>query len=85
MTWSLVIASPAEKVLRRVPVLDRARIDDAFSQMCVNPFVGDVKSLRGGKGALRRRVGDWRILFDLDTERRLVVVLAVKRRDSKTY
>ena len=81
----MVIASPAEKVLRRVPVLDRARIDDAFSQMCVNPFVGDVKSLRGGKGALRRRVGDWRILFDLHQEERLIVVTAVKRRASKTY
>jgi len=85
MTWSLVIASPAERDLRRVPVSDRARIDDAFSQMCVNPFVGDVKSLRGGKGALRRRVGDWRILFDLHQEERLIVVTAVKRRASKTY
>jgi mRNA-degrading endonuclease RelE of RelBE toxin-antitoxin system len=85
MTWSLVIARPAENVLRRVPAVDRKRIDAAFSEMCVNPFAGDVKSLRGTKGALRRRVGDWRILYDIDTERRLVVVLAVKRRGSKTY
>jgi mRNA interferase RelE/StbE len=85
MTWSLVIASPAERDLRRVPALDRARIDDAFSEMCLNPFAGDVKSLRGGKGALRRRVGDWRILFDLHQERRLIVVTAVRRRGSKTY
>jgi mRNA interferase RelE/StbE len=85
MTWSLVIASPAERDLRRVPVSDRAHIDDAFSQMCVNPFIGDVKSLRGGKGALRRRVGDWRILFDVHQKRLLIVVTAVKRRGSKTY
>jgi mRNA-degrading endonuclease RelE of RelBE toxin-antitoxin system len=85
MTWSLVIASPAERDLGRVPVSDRSRIDDAFSQMCVNPFVGDVKSLRGGKGALRRRVGDWRISFDLHQEERLIVVTAVKRRASKTH
>ena len=85
MTWSLVIASPAEKVLRRIPAVDRERIDDAFSEMCLNPFAGDVKSLRGGKGALRRRVGDWRFLFDLHQEQRLIVVTAVKRRGSKTY
>jgi mRNA-degrading endonuclease RelE of RelBE toxin-antitoxin system len=65
--------------------MDRERIDDAFSEMCLNPFAGDVKSLRGGKGALRRRVGDWRILFDLHQEQRLIVVTAVKRRGSKTY
>ena len=85
MTWSLVIASPAEKALRHVPTVDREHINVAFSEMCLNPFAGDVKSLRGGKGALRRRVGDWRILFDLLQDRRLIVVTAVKRRGSKTY
>ena len=85
MTWSLVIASPAEKALRHVPSVDREHINAAFSEMCLNPFAGDVKSLRGGKGALRRRVGDWRILFDLHQDTRLIVVTAVKRRGSKTY
>jgi mRNA interferase RelE/StbE len=85
MTWSLVIASPAEKALRHVPSVDREHINGAFSEMCLNPFAGDVKSLRGGKGALRRRVGDWRILFDLHQDKRLIVVTAVRRRGSKTY
>jgi mRNA interferase RelE/StbE len=85
MTWSLVIASPAEKDLRRVPTEELKRINAAFSEMSVNPFAGDVKSLRGAKGALRRRVGDWRILFDFHQKRRLIVVTAVKRRASKTY
>ena len=31
----------------------------------VDPFSGDVKALRGTDGAFRRRIGDWRILFDL--------------------
>ena len=85
MTWSLVIASPAARDLRRVPATDLERINDAFSEMRVSPFAGDVKSLRGAKGALWRRVGDWRILIDLHQEKRLVVVIAVKRRGSKTY
>ena len=53
--------------------------------MCADPFSGDVKSLRGTRGALRRREGDWRILFDLQQKERLIVVLAVRRRGSKTY
>jgi mRNA-degrading endonuclease RelE of RelBE toxin-antitoxin system len=53
--------------------------------MRASPFAGDVKSLRGTKGAMRRRVGDWRILFDLQQKRRLIIVTAVKRRGSKTY
>jgi mRNA-degrading endonuclease RelE of RelBE toxin-antitoxin system len=71
--------------LRRVPTDDRQRIDDAFSEMCITPYAGDVKSLSGAKGAFRRRVGDWRILFDLHQKKRLIVVAAVIRRGSKTY
>jgi mRNA-degrading endonuclease RelE of RelBE toxin-antitoxin system len=34
---------------------------------------------------LRRRVGDWRILYELNESRKLIVVTAVKRRGSNTY
>ena len=53
--------------------------------MCTEPFSGDTKLLRGTDGAYRRRVGDWRIFFELDEPRKLVVILAVKRRASNTY
>ena len=85
MTWNLVIVSSAAKQLRRVPSPELTRINKAFSAMCADPFSGDVKSLRGTRGALRRREGDWRILFDLQQKKKLIVVLAVRRRGSKTY
>jgi len=53
--------------------------------MRVNPYSGDIKFLRGAAGALRRRVGVWRILFDVHKDKHLVIVLAVKRRRSTTY
>lgn len=52
--------------------------------MCQNPFAGDVKFLRG-LDTLRRRVGDWRILYELNEADRLIVVTAIKRRGSATY
>jgi mRNA-degrading endonuclease RelE of RelBE toxin-antitoxin system len=53
--------------------------------MSSNPFGGDIKFLKGTAGALRRRVGSWRILFDVDQSGRRVVILGVKRRTSTTY
>ena len=85
MTWGLVITSPAKRGLRRASRSDRERINEAFSAMCTEPFSGDTKLLRGTDGAYRRRVGDWRIFFELDEPRKLVVILAVKRRASNTY
>lgn len=85
MSWKLVIASPAARTLRRTPPEDRSRLKAALQEMCSDPFAGDVKWLAGTNGALRRRVGAWRIIFDLEKPRRLVIVIAIIRRGSKTY
>jgi mRNA interferase RelE/StbE len=85
MTWGLAITSSAKRQLRRLPAADLEEINRAFSEMRDDPFRGDVKFLRGLDGALRRRVGDWRILYELNQEHKLIVVTAVKRRSSSTY
>lgn len=84
MTWGLVIASRAKRQFRRLSAVDRDSIDQAFSQMREDPFAGDVKFLRG-LDTLRRRVGDWRILYELNEARQLIVVTAIRRRGSNTY
>jgi mRNA-degrading endonuclease RelE of RelBE toxin-antitoxin system len=48
-------------------------------------FKGDVHKLKAGREEFRRRVGDWRIFFDIYAEERRVVVTAVERRTSTTY
>jgi mRNA-degrading endonuclease RelE of RelBE toxin-antitoxin system len=48
-----------------------------------NPFQGDLRKLQGLPG-FRRRVGDWRILFEVIPENRHVVVAAIERRTSTT-
>jgi mRNA interferase RelE/StbE len=84
MKWGLVIASRAKRQFRRLPADARDAIDAAFSEMCDNPFFGDVKRL-GGSDGFRRRVGDWRILYKMDEATKVIVVTAVKRRGSTTY
>lgn len=49
-----------------------------------DPLFGDVVKLKG-QNAFRRRVGDYRILFDLDYRTRSVCVFAVMRRTTTTY
>ena len=50
-----------------------------------DPFRGDVIRLRHQPAALRRRVGDWRIFFDVDPDQRLVEVRDIQRRTTTTY
>ena len=53
--------------------------------MRADAYGGDVKWLRGSERTLRRRVGSWRILFEVHQEARSVAILGVKRRTSTTY
>ena len=85
MRWGLVITNSAKRDLRNVEKSDVDRIDDVLEEMCSDPYQGDVKFLRGSGGALRRRIGDWRILFELDKKTQLIVVIGVRRRASNTY
>jgi mRNA-degrading endonuclease RelE of RelBE toxin-antitoxin system len=84
MEWTVLLAAPARKSLDRVPASDRKRILTVLDEMQQDPFRGDVRKLHGLPG-LRRRVGNWRIFFEIVAERREVVVTAVQRRTSTTY
>jgi len=50
-----------------------------------DPFRGDVVPLRHQPAAFRRRVGAWRIFFDVDRERARIAVTEVVRRTTTTY
>jgi mRNA-degrading endonuclease RelE of RelBE toxin-antitoxin system len=51
--------------------------------MGADPFSGDVKRLE--RSGWRRRLGNYRIFYDLDVGERLIVVTSIKRRTSTTY
>jgi mRNA interferase RelE/StbE len=84
MEWIVVLAGPAGKSLKKIPARDRKRIQTALDEMRRDPFSGDIRKLQGLPG-FRRRVGDWRILFEVVPERKHVVVAAIERRTSTTY
>ena len=85
MTWSLVLTKPATRDLRDARRADVEHIDAAFEDMRSDPYGGDIKFLKGTNRTMRRRVGDWRILFEVHADQHLVVNLGVTRRSSNTY
>lgn len=84
MEWTVVLAGPARKSLKRIPAADKTRILAALAEMQQNPLQGDIRKLQGLSG-FRRRVGNWRIFFEVLAEANQVVVAAIERRTSTTY
>jgi len=65
---------------------DRKRVNAALGAMRTDPFGGDVTALKGEyRGSFRRRIGSWRVVFELDRTRRLIMVHDILRRSSTTY
>ncbi|WP_337312861.1 type II toxin-antitoxin system RelE/ParE family toxin, partial [Candidatus Aeolococcus gillhamiae] len=74
----IVVLPPAVKVLRQLGRVDRRRIEAAVDRLPT----GDVKPPGGRSGEWRLRVCDWRVIYRLDGEQRLIVILAVRPRGS---
>jgi mRNA-degrading endonuclease RelE of RelBE toxin-antitoxin system len=85
MTWRLVYARQVAKSLRGLPVADHHRIVATLDAIQADPLAGDVKALTGYPVAFRRRVGNCRILFDLDPAQRKVFICQAIRRSATTY
>ena len=83
--WDLVVTKPAEKSLSKFPAKDKAKIQSALLEMRENPFAGDITRLKAQPTAWRRRVGSYRILYDILPEQLCVVVTGIARRTSTTY
>jgi mRNA-degrading endonuclease RelE of RelBE toxin-antitoxin system len=80
MAWNLRLAGPAQKDFLKLPPKDQARVKAALLSMEKNPFRGDIKRLKGQSTAWRRRVDSYRIIYDLDVTRLLIVVHGILRR-----
>lgn len=63
MNWTLLVAKPARKGLERFPEKDQLRIEQTLDQLHNDPFSGDIKRLE--PRGWRRRVGNYRIFYDL--------------------
>ena len=84
-TWTVTLTGPAQKALHRAPRHDQERLRAALRELAADPRSGDFQALKNQPTAFRRRVGEWRIFFDLYPDRLLILVSAVERRTSTTY
>jgi mRNA-degrading endonuclease RelE of RelBE toxin-antitoxin system len=83
--WRVDIRGKARKVLKRIPARDAEAILHVIEGFQTDPYAGDIEKLEGETDAWRRRVGSYRIFYEIYQETRSVYVYWVERRGSKTY
>ena len=87
MSWTCKLSREAAKEFRRLPREQQGRLGQAIEEMRDDPLQGDVRPIKAGrfKGALRKRVGRYRLIFTLDPKEKIVEIAAILIRSEKTY
>jgi mRNA interferase RelE/StbE len=78
--YDLTFRPAALRSLRKLDRQVAARIKAATEALRDDPRPGGVKMLTGAHGLLRIPIGDYRILYQIDDERRLVRIADVGHR-----
>ncbi len=81
MNYTVGLKPRASKDLRRIQKQDASRIADALERLAGDLF-GDVKRLTNFTPEYRLRVGQYRVLFEVENENEIVVYRIVHRRDA---
>lgn len=85
MNWHAAITKFGRKQLERIPKSDKEKIMSVIGEMEQDPFGGDIAKLDAKRSRWRRRVGNYRIIYKLFYEERVVYIYDIRRRTSSTY
>jgi len=87
MSWACSLSRQAAKQLRSLPRDRLEQVARAIDEIGEDPALGDVRPIKSGrfKGALRKRVGPYRIVYSVDPDAREVAIVAVLVRGDTTY
>ena len=80
MEWEVRLSKDALRYLSRLEEKRRRMLRRVLEEFQENPFIGDVKPIKGRPGTYRRRVGSYRIIYSVDYEDHIIRVLKVGTR-----
>ena len=81
MSYRVSVAHEAEKLLDRMDRPTERRLRNRFRQLAADPFDGRLSSpLTARPGVRKSRVGDWRVLFTVEREAKVVHIATIDTR-----
>ena len=85
MSWKIRVARRVLKDIKRIPKKDEKRLFSVLELLTKNPYQGDIEKIKGEDNVWRRRVGVYRILYEVASKEKCVNVFQIRRRTTTTY
>ncbi len=80
MSYHLIVKPSAQKDVARLPRPIQRRVLDRLARIENDPRAPGTVKLAGAKATYRVRVGNWRIVYEIDDAQRAVFVTIVAHR-----
>jgi mRNA interferase RelE/StbE len=79
MSWSVIYSIQAAAVLRKLPANLSRRIVSKVEALAESPYApnNNVKALKGQGRSYRLRIGDWRVIYTLQDNELVILVIKV--------
>jgi mRNA interferase RelE/StbE len=78
--FNILLKPSVEKDLRKLPASIVRQVFAAFERLAEEPSVPPDRKLSGTERTWRRRIGDYRIIYELDLSSHTVVIHYVRHR-----
>lgn len=83
--WKLQIDPTIFKSLKKLTIKDREKILSAIGELEINPYLGDIQKIKNETNVWRRRIGSYRLFFEIYPGEKIVLAFHVERRTTTTY
>jgi len=78
--YEILLSRTAEKQLRTIPKRDRERIVEAIQSLSIQPYPAGCRKLFGEEAVFRIRVGDYRVIYEVESNKLLILVFKIGHR-----
>jgi len=78
--YKIEFLKTAEKKFYRLPKQIQERMAKKLEDLKTDPYPSGVKALKNGQGRLRLRVGDYRIIYRVENDILVILIITVGHR-----
>jgi mRNA interferase RelE/StbE len=79
-SYEIRLKSSAERDLRNIDRQYIPRIINTIESLAVDPFSSQTRKIRGSERIYRIRVGDYRVVYEIDTKTKIVTIFHILHR-----
>lgn len=84
--YQVIFSRRAEEAFLRLSDKEARRVKEVIDKLKQNPRIyGTIKLENAPVASYRHRVGENRILFDVDDEAKVIEILDIRKRNERTY